>query len=294
MIWIVFRMFIMHIRIWSALTLFWLIRLLYHLIFVTCGVVMVALERFEIFIPTTMIPVSTLSVLTNLPKEMLSLYRVIYGLKTIPIWCGTIESFLLIPVTALLKSPVNISTIDFIIYVHTASFVAPIGKSYLNNIKHRFGLRDVMSFEMTMYKCVSYFKVLEILSIIFLQKHFSRALVLTGEVAFTPQLRVVPRSTLVGDAATAALFCSDGCNHCLLSVKNKIILGYEKGIYLPDDEMKKFDACFIVEMTKIIFDVLQMAALTLKDNKVILPHNVNIPTWKKIASALSFPLEKIN
>lgn len=254
---------------------------------------MLSLDAFEIFVPDKRVSVLELERETALSSENLVIFRLIYGLSTISVWDSDIESLLEHPVNQLTNRHDNLSHIHYLIYVHTASFVAPFGDSYLRKMKEKIHCINAISFEMSMYKCVSYFKVLEILLVLFSVNPNSVALVLTGEVAFTPQLRVVPRSTLVGDAATAALFSSHGSDHRLLSVSNKLIFGYEKGIYLTDEALRAFDQHFIQQMADIILEVISESKLFLNQLALILPHNVNIPTWKKIAATLRCSIEKI-
>ena len=228
---------------------------------------------------------------TQLPREILSIFQLIYGLKTVSIWRQHPELLIFGALEKILKCIPDKSRIRYLIFPHTAPFVIQNHDSYLTRIKNHFQLKNIMAFETCMYKCVSFFKILEMLPI--LLGNDEQALVVTGEVAFTPKLRVVPRSTLVGDAATATLFSLSGKNHQLLSVMNKIIVGYEKGIFLSEDQLREFDGIFIQNMASLIINAVEKANISLTTISIILPHNVNIPTWKKISEALNFPLKKI-
>lgn len=255
---------------------------------------MLTLDAFETFIPQSRVPIIELGEQTGLSKEMLSIFRAIYGLKMISIYDqGNLESLIAVPLEKLLFFCNDISRIKYIIYVHTTGIVLPFGDAMIHRLKEKYNLESVMSFGMTMQKCVSYFKALEILTVLLAEYPGYSAIVLTGEVAFSPQLRVVPRSSIVGDAATASLFSYVGENHTLLSVVNCLISGYSKGIYLSDRDMQQFDSQFIQSTVNIIMEALQKASISIEQLACILPHNVNIPTWKKIAAALHFPIEKI-
>lgn len=252
------------------------------------------LDQCEVFIPKTCMPLSEMEKQTGLPKAMLSLYRVIYGLKNIAIYeDGNLESFLEIPLKKLLlKSDIQ-STIKYIFYVHTTAILLPFGDQMLSRLKHKWQLNFAITYDMTMQKCVSYFKALEMLKILLANQPGVSAIILTGEIAFSPQLRVVPRASIVGDAATATLFSLSGKNNHLLSLVNRFIRGYSKGYYLLEVEMQTFDQYFIQYMVETIHESLSKAKIGIDDLALILPHNINIPTWQKIAVALRYPLEKI-
>ncbi len=255
---------------------------------------MLTLNAFETFIPEKHVLVTDLVTETHLPKETLSVYRKIYGLKNIPIYDqASLESLLLFPLKKLLLDCGDISRIKYLIYVRTTAILCPYGDRLLKQIKDNFFNPAVITLSMTMQKCVSYFKALEILQVLLADHTHYSAIVLTGEVAFSPQLRVVPRSSIVGDAATASLFSLSGNGHHLLSVSNRFLPGYSKGIYLSDVEIRKFDAIFVESLSNLILETMVKSTIKLHQISLILPHNVNIPTWKKIAEQLSYPIKKI-
>ncbi len=257
------------------------------------GFLLIGINAFDIFIPHNLVSIMRLEKETELPKTMLSVYRVIYGLNTIPIWTNNLDELIFKPIEKIIHTGFDISSMDYLIFIHTASFLSLPTDSCLMRIQNKFAIRNCIAFEMSMYKCVSFFKVLELLSIIMGNDRDKTALVVTGDVAFTPALRVVPQSTLVGDAATACVFSIDACNHRLLSVINETLLGFEKGIYLNAMALHSFDCLFIDKMVDVINKAIVKANITLSSVKMILPHNVNMPTWHKIAAALHFPIEKI-
>lgn len=255
---------------------------------------MIYLDALDVFVPDFKMPVTEMTSQTGLSREMLSIYKKIYGLNDIPIYNGgDLESFLSKPLTGLLSQYDKKSGIQYIIYVHTTGIILPYGNAMLQRLKNQLDLNHVIAFSMTLQKCASFFKALEVLTVLLSRHSDASAIVLTGEVAFSPQLRVVPRSSIVGDAATASIFSLNGKNHALLAIKNIFIPGYAKGIYLSDDELRDFDAQFIQMISENITQTVLKAGILLQNIALILPHNVNIPTWKKIAFALHLPFEII-
>lgn len=250
-----------------------------------------SLEKQTVFIPDDRLSVMDLELQTGLPKSMLSIFKLIYGLNTISIWKSDLKSLLKIPLENLFSDCMDQACVKYVIYVHTAGWVSLIDDSVEVYLKKYFSFSVAHIWESSLYKCVGYFKAVELLQRILLPNDLG--LIITGEVAFTPKLRVVPRSTIVGDAATASLFSLSGMHHYLLSVKTKLIEGYEKGIYLSDAQLYQFEKKYINKTISVIFEALHDACISLSEIKMILPHNVNIPTWQKIAEALQFPIEKI-
>ncbi|MCX7120555.1 MAG: hypothetical protein NTZ67_02070 [Gammaproteobacteria bacterium] len=255
---------------------------------------MLSINQIEIAIPSKFVSIMDLERKTQLKKDTLLIYKLIYGLNEIPVYDeGNLFSLLKIPLEKLLSTMNNISKIKYLIYVHTTGVLLPFGESVLNKLKKTYQLDSAIAFSMTMQKCVSYFKALELLSVLFSDSSNFLAIVMTGEVAFTPLLRVVPGSSIVGDAATASLFSNNAGSHQLLSVINRLMPGYAKGIYLADDEIRMFDSKFTQYMVNVISDALARCQISLNKIKLILPHNINLPTWKKIAISLNFPIDKV-
>lgn len=62
---------------------------------------------------------------------------------------------------------------------------------------------------------------------------------------------------------------------------------------MSNEVLQKFDSCFIEIIRDVILTAIKKANVTLDDIRLILPHNVNYPTWNKIARALSVSIDKI-
>ncbi|MDP1574034.1 MAG: 3-oxoacyl-[acyl-carrier-protein] synthase III C-terminal domain-containing protein [Coxiellaceae bacterium] len=252
---------------------------------------MLSLNLFSTFIPDKRKDIRSLQNETGLPKDMLAVFEHFYGLKKVAIYDeGGVFSLI---ENALLKLQYDVSQINYLIYLHTADWVLPQGDSLLKRVQDKFGLSRCHFFEISYARCASYFIALELLSKLFKYSDCVSALILTGEIAFTPALRVVPQSSIVSDVSTAAIWLNSPGVHQLLSVVNKFIRGYEKGIYLTMDELKKFDLIYIENTVSVVKEALLKAKLSLSEITYILPHNVNLSTWRNISSALHFPIEKI-
>lgn len=253
---------------------------------------MVCLEKIEFYVPDQKIPVSQMGSRTQLPQDILKVFEKLYGLKDIAV-CENMSlmDFVSIPVDKLLSGIKNKHCIKYVIHAHTAEPILPFGHSIPRGIKQKFGLHEAIAFSTSTQKCVSALSVLQVLTNIL--EEDTGALILTGEIAFTPELRVVPRSSITSDAAVAVLISGSGERHRLLSVETVLLPGYSEGIYLSSDMIQKFDDCFVETMRSVLLTAIQKAGLTLEDIRLILPHNVNYPTWYKVARTLSVPIEKI-
>ena len=84
-------------------------------------VIVLSIDAFAVFVPTHLVSVNELSQQTALSSSMLSIYRVIYGLKNIPIWNDSVDALIAMSLDPLILT-IDLSAIQYLIYVHTASF----------------------------------------------------------------------------------------------------------------------------------------------------------------------------
>lgn len=256
---------------------------------------MLAITDIQYYLPAKRVPISQMQKETDLPPAMLKIFEKIYGLKEV-LYCddSSILDLLSKPIEKILSSfKIDIAEIKYLVHTHTSQLVAPFGSSLAQAIKVKFGLSEAMAFSTTMQKCVSALKMFETLSILLNREDKASALIMTGEIAFTPELRLIPRSSISGDASAAVLVSNYGDDHVLLAVETYHFSGYSKGFYLSNEELKIFDSQFIRIMTQTILHALNKAGVRLADITLILPHNVNHPTWKNIAASLDVPIKKV-
>lgn len=256
---------------------------------------MLAITDIQYCIPSKQVSIADMQQAANLPHSMLKIFEKIYGLKQV-LFCDDISIFDLLSKSIekiLLSSCIDLGEIKYLVHTHTSQLLIPFGVSLVQSIKNKFGFLEAIAFGTTMQKCVSSLKMFETLSILLNRPERASALIMTGEIAFTPELRLIPRSSISGDASATALVSNYGTDHILLSVETYHLPGYSKGFHLSNDELKNFDNQFIQVMVRTILRAVDKAGISLSDITVILPHNVNHPTWKNIAAALNVSINKV-
>lgn len=250
---------------------------------------MLYIEHISYYLPTNRVSIQNMKEHTNLSDNMLGIFEKIYGLKDILVENEKkILDILCLAISDLLHhTEINVNDIRYLIHSHTGNMLIPFGESLPQQIKVRFELINAIAFGTTMHKCMSSLKALEVLSVLINKSKKSYALLLTGEISFTKALRLIPKSSISGDAAAVALISNRGSHHQLLASETILLPGYSEGIYLSDEKLQQFDREFIPIMTKTILTAIHKAKIDLDSIALILPHNVNYLTWKNIAKALN-------
>lgn len=254
---------------------------------------MVGIKEYFTYIPDNLLDVLSLGDLTLLSLPELKVFKKIYGLHRLPIYSTNSVPIYEYPLHFFTLNRFIQKKMSIIIYVHTGEIVLPYGDSFSRQFKKLLPDSKHIFLNMTAYKCVSYFKALMIISHFLNNNVGSYGLIVTGEVAISPYLRVVPNTTLVGDAATVSLFLNNATSHKLLHADICYVGGFSEGIYLSQQKLASFDRVFIAQFASFLRRIVKESGLLLSEISCILPHNVNVLTWMKVAEALNFSIDKV-
>ena len=140
-------------------------------------------------------------------------------------------------------------------------------------------------------RCVSLFKLLDILG----RSRREDALfsVHTGEVAFSPEMRITRGLSVQGDASTSLLLSKTRSPKIAVRSVNMLYQGqFSRGIWCQAGETKSYEEHYRENMHRIIHQALRNAGIGLDDIDVLLPHNINSKSWKFLCDSLAFSEER--
>ncbi len=254
---------------------------------------MLHMNDASVFIPETYLEVERACELLHIEKRYVSVYKRIYGIEKIPIARDiSMVEFVKRPIEKLLqKNAIKKKNIKYLIHCHTAKVIAPFGDSIVRQAKHELGLQDAVAFGVSVNNCASTLASLDMLS--YLLEHEHQAIIVSADFAFTPVLQLIPNTSILGDAAAAILVSRQKSANKLLSIALHIEGKYAHGIWLSASETHEFETRYIKLLSAIILSAIEKAKLTLSQIKIILPHNVNLPSWKRVADDLKISHQKI-
>ncbi len=249
---------------------------------------MIAIEASEYFLPALQQDQN----ITNDGKD----YLPILSMTPICLSAEIAEQFITHAVEQLMqKVSVNTKKIVYIIHAYTAGGCAPLGQLIVRKVAARLAISATQSFATNINKCVSIYAALEMAeSLLENAKHDSRVLIITGEIGYSPKLRLISNGAMIGDAAGALLISKkmDGSDKMLQSFQ-KILSPYVKGICMSKKELLMFDLNFISLLGDFIMSSLGKSGLTLNDIRWIVPHNIHALTWLKVGKYIGMNTEKI-
>ncbi|NNM58234.1 MAG: hypothetical protein HKM04_00245 [Legionellales bacterium] len=257
---------------------------------------MLSIERSAYFVPDTRFVVQTDLARFNINAAQAKVFTKIYGLNQIPYAKD-------ISVTDLIEKSVSKLFVDgtvrkqdikFIIHAHTAKVITRFGQSVIREVKSRLGLLSATAFGTSLNNCASTLNAFEMAAMLLTcQDKTAKAIIVTGEMAFTPTVQVIPNTSITGDAAAAVVVSLNDHNNKLLALEINTYGKYSRGIWLSEEESKDFEKRYVPLLGETINKVVEKTGLSLSDIKMILPHNVNLISWAKLAKHIDYPLANI-
>lgn len=225
----------------------------------------------------------------------LRLMKRFHGLSHVPIVENgkKIEELLVMPLMEIFQENPN-HNIKLIIYAHTGLHV-PYNYDLLYKVLRQFDLQDIHSLGFSHLNCASFFTALKT-SYIFL-KDFppgAEVLILSGDQTnFLPEGRYLPKSSIMGDSATALILNNEMDSKTIRSIVTFHDVKFYQGVYANEKEMRLFYKTYEKNLDRLISETIEKANIHLEEIDWIVPHNVNMTTWKSFSRRNSFDLDKI-
>jgi 3-oxoacyl-[acyl-carrier-protein] synthase-3 len=254
------------------------------------------LERIESFHPERAVDVAEVADRLGLSRARQRLFSKIHGLRTLRLDPDMGLFDLVLPAArAVLHAVADPAQVRYVIYAHTSQAVTPAELDAADVIRESLGLDRAEAFGLTQQNCAAGLGAIDI-AVELLRADGggdARALVVTGEKPFTPLAQLVPNIAIMGDAGAACLVAVGGAGHPVLSYACRTLGEYADVIALTEEQMQQFGQ----EYPRVLADVMRTAAdragLDFDDIDLVIPHNVNMFSWRQITKEMDIPAERV-
>jgi 3-oxoacyl-[acyl-carrier-protein] synthase III len=224
-------------------------------------------------------------------------YSRLYGFNEVPVAAPEGEFAML---EAAVRRVVDQSGVDpkdirLVVHAHTGPYIGPVGQSVPRRLVRVLG-PHVLGFGMQLHKCVSSMTALHLIDrLLRSYPPAARAVLLLGEAADSKDLRVL-ETGIVGDVACAVLLSRSGVRDRVVAQSIQIHGQHARGIYAAANsrERQEYDAEFQDNLLSVIRCVLDQGGVALANVRFVLPHNVNINVWLKVARRLGIDRERVH
>lgn len=222
------------------------------------------------------------------------IYNTMFGFRDVPIAGPDEFDALLAGVVRDAVGSLPPSCVRVAVHAHTGPMVGFYGVPALRRALRAGGVPDAVAVGLCSNRCVSIFNAMDIARRWLAgEAPGAKALLVTGETAFTQEIRVMENVAVAGDAAGALLMSLDGPGDRLLASDVRIEGRFAGGVWLDQGLRNEYERGYQHMMAGTIHRVLEKADFTLGQVAWLLPHNINVKSWAFLADKIGFPADRV-
>ncbi|NIZ12594.1 3-oxoacyl-[acyl-carrier-protein] synthase III C-terminal domain-containing protein [Phaeobacter sp. HF9A] len=184
----------------------------------------------------------------------------------------------------LARNPDHDATLAQVVHCHTLPSTSPFN-GQTSDILAPFRRRGLECQSATMNHCATGLSMLGVMAD--LLEEGQTGLILIGEKAFHPAIRVIENTTIMGEAAVAVPVGHTEGPYALLDTHRQHATKFWRNTGLRGENyLEGFDEAYLEFATQAISAAAARAGIALSDIARVMPHNVNAPSWYQIACKL--------
>ncbi len=257
---------------------------------------MTALDAVASYVPGQRFPIEDLAEPLELTDRQVKLFRRFHGLAKV---CREPDRSLADLLTAVAGQLTELSgqehLVRYVLYARSIAVAVPFPLNPLHDLCRELGLGHAIAFTVTHHACASGLLAVDVAGRLLASdgEPGALALVLAGEKTFTEDAQYVPETTFFGEGASACLVSADGQRDRMLSYAT-IIRGDFDGRLGDDAELlSRYQKVYPDSLAEVIHQATELAGIKLDELSLILPHNVNVVSWRRLCRRLDFPIERV-
>jgi len=185
--------------------------------------------------------------------------------------------------------------VRYVLYARSMPVVAPFPLNPLHELSRRLGLGHATVFTVTHQACATSLLAIHLAGQLLAVDNDpdALALVVAGEKAYTRVAQVVPETSLFAEASAACLVSKGGPRDRLLAYAVQSHGEFDGDPAQEPGLLARFQAAYPALLAEVIAAAVAQAGLRLPDVSLILPHNVNLVSWRRVCRVLDFPVAKV-
>ncbi|UKJ63132.1 3-oxoacyl-ACP synthase [Cellulosimicrobium cellulans] len=253
-------------------------------------------------VPATRVPIRDLADELGLDHLELGVFERFFGLREV---CTapdeSLTDLLVAAARAVPGLAGNEHRVRYVLGARTIATVAPVGVNPLHDAADRLGLDHAVVWTLTQHACASALLAVDVAGRLLAADGDpdALALVLTGEKAFSPGSRLIEGTTIMGEGTAAVLVAADTTGGVSARAGSPVLsyatrtLGEYHQVPLPEDLAGPFGVAYTEVLAEVVVEAVERAGLTLDDLALVLPHNVNRVSWRRLCSRLGLPIARV-
>jgi 3-oxoacyl-[acyl-carrier-protein] synthase-3 len=254
---------------------------------------MTALREIAGHLPDRRVPLEELVAGWRLPASTVDTLRRSYGYSEVRRQKPgeTLTDLLLRAARELPSLAAFRSRIRYVLYARTIPVSQPHPLNPLPEVCEQLGLSGATAFAVTHHGCASGLLAVDIAGRLLAVDGDTDALALivAAEQVFTLDETLRPEARIFGEASAACLVSADGARDRVLSYATLQRGDLDHWATDRPDHAERFAKEYTVLVAEVISAAAERAGLRVDELRLILPHNVNVRSWRKVCRQLDLP-----
>jgi 3-oxoacyl-[acyl-carrier-protein] synthase-3 len=258
---------------------------------------MTALREVAGHLPNRRVPLDELLDGWALPATTVDTLQRSYGYSEVPRQepGGTLVDLLARSALNLTTLRANENRIRYVLYARTVPVSQPHPLTPVPDLCELLDLRDATAFAVTHHGCASGLLAVDIAGRLLAVDGDpdALALIVAGEQVFTLDETLRPEARIFGEASAACLVSADGPRDRVLSYVTLQRGDLDHWATDRQDAAERFAKEYTVLIGEVISTAAARAGLDVDELRLILPHNVNVRSWRKVCRHLAVSPAKV-
>lgn len=257
---------------------------------------MTALEAVATYVPDRQVPIEHLAAGLGLTAMQVKVFKRFLGLAHVRRDPGrSLLDLLLAGTSGLDALRGREHQVRYVLHARATPVETPYPVNPLHELCRMLGLGHAIAFTVTHHGCASQLLAIDIAGRLLAAdgNPDALALVLTGEKTFTRDAQLMPGISVFGEAAAACLVRPDGRRDRLLAYVTSI-QGEFDGRFTDVPELAaRYEREYPAALAAVIRAAVARAGLSLDEISLILPHNVNLLSWRRLCRRIGYPVDRV-
>lgn len=257
---------------------------------------MTSIEAVSAQVPTERAPVGATLRAYGADETRVRLYEHFYGFSETSVdSSGNLTDLLVNAMASLPELPLFAPRVRYVMHARTMPVVSPYPANPLRDACEAVGLGHAVTFALTQHACASPLLAMDLAGKLLAATGDpeARALVVTGDKAFTEVARVLPDSAVIGEASVAVLIRPDGEHDRILGYATRTHGRFSDGPWMSSELATAFQKLYADALAEVVSEAVRCAGLSMADVSLILPHNVNRLSWLRVLRLLNLDSDQL-
>ncbi|MFC5833577.1 3-oxoacyl-[acyl-carrier-protein] synthase III C-terminal domain-containing protein [Nonomuraea insulae] len=256
---------------------------------------MTAIEAVSDYVPAHRVPVGVCLRRYDIDESRVRLYEHFFGFSEVRIDSSATLTDLLVAAMSRLELAAVGPHVRYVMHARSMPVVAPYPVNPLRQACDAVGLGHALTFSLTHHACASALLAIDLAGKLLAAEDDprARALVLTGDKAFTASARVIADTGVMGEASAAVLVRLGGGHDRVLGYATHTLGRYYEGPWMSAERSTEFKEQYAEALASVILAATECAGMAMDDIRLILPHNVNRMSWLRVLRLLGIGSDRL-